>query len=796
MPALGIYALVGVLAGLWIRTPAPALVVTVLVVAAAAIWWLAGAAPALAVGAFAIASFHCHWYLDSLLPEQLNNQNVLIQGRVANFPSRGPDAIRFLFRTTPESRLEGLPELLRLTLYQPEFTPLAGEKWRLLVRLKRPQGLTNPGIRDQSLDLMRLNVHATGYVRSSALNRRLDAQTIGSVGLTLRALLASRLEAAAETLPGYSFLAGITLGIRNQLTEADWELLRRTGTSHLLAISGLHIGMVALAMWQVGFWAGWLAARLVPAVSCLRWARCLSLASALSYAMLAGFSITTVRACCMVVLVIGLTSRNRGWQAIRVLAGALLFAILVNPFSVLSAGFWLSFLAVALLFTCVAKQAAPLTSVSNPSSDAALRVSLPQWIRMTMRAKGFSWLQAQWVISLGLALPSLLFFNTLSLIAPLANLIAIPAFSVTVLPASLLGLLLAAGWTAAGTPVLYIADAGLAGLLAFLQLLASLPVSFSPTPSLTASQLALIATGIGCLLMPRPLPVRWLSVPLILSGCLWTADPEPEKLELYVLDVGQGLAVLVRTGGKTLLYDTGPGWQSSDAGKHIVVPVLHHLGIHKLDVLVISHWDKDHSGGLNSILDVLAVGRLMAPVAPEWRMPVRENCRRGMRWQWGKVSFEFLHPSKPEGWSDNNASCVLLIQVGRHRILLPGDIEAPVEPLVLRHTPAGQMDIILAPHHGSRSSSGSQFVAGTRPTYTIFSAAYSNRWGFPAAEVEARWQNAGACTAATAHTGAILFSLQTDTVMAEPFYAKASLMRPWLLRLPSKALCKQHSRAL
>jgi competence protein ComEC len=280
------------------------------------------------------------------------------------------------------------------------------------------------------------------------------------------------------------------------------------------------------------------------------------------------------------------------------------------------------------------------------------------------------------------------------------------------------------------------------------------------------------------------------------AAYLWLPALDSNQLELHVLDVGQGLAVLLQVDGKTLLYDTGPGWPGDDAGRQLILPVLHRMGIAKLDTLVISHWDSDHSGGARSITMALPVARLLAPTHKLPHFPKADKCRRGIQWSWGQAHFEFLHPANPEGWSDNNASCVLLIRFGQYRILLPGDIEAPIEPLVVRQLPAGAIDIVVAPHHGSRSSSSSQFVAHTQPAFVIFSTAYANRWGFPDERVRRRWEAVSGCAIATADTGAISIVLDAGKGLSTVNFAKDSLLRPWVLRLPPKVLCTKHSRAL
>jgi len=457
---------------------------------------------------------------------------------------------------------------------------------------------------------------------------------------------------------------------------------------------------------------------------------CAALVLAFAYSLLAGWSIPTQRACWMVFAVMG-ARMMRGHMPFWDRWGfALLIILVADPFAPLSIGFWLSFGAVGWLV---------LGSVTM--------AHWPRWTRLGVTSL---------VAALGMLPMTAYFFEQSTLISPIANLIAIPWMSFLIVPIALLGtILLPFPWLSE----LCLAFAGvqLQALEVVLGFFARHPIAvgYFSAPSLWC---VVIAT-IGALLLCRG---RWWAiscfVPLFLAQA--PAVP-PQGCRLTMLDVGQGLAVVVETAHHVLVYDTGPRYgYHSDAGARILVPFLRHQGQHRVDRLVLSHLDMDHIGGAPSLLAAIPVDSIMSAQP----YPNATLCRQGQRWEWDGVVFEFLHPAYvPATMKKNNSSCVLAIQVGAERILLPGDIEASVEQrLVAQYETQLASSFLFIPHHGSRSSSSPAFLQAVHPVYSLLSMGYHNRYGHPHAEVLARYTNASIAVHSTVAQGAVQVDFQAE----------------------------------
>jgi competence protein ComEC len=387
-------------------------------------------------------------------------------------------------------------------------------------------------------------------------------------------------------------------------------------------------------------------------------------------------------------------------------------------------------------------------------------------------------------------MPTLLFFAQVSLVAPLANLVAVPLFTVWILPATLAGVVLTGMQWGAGTALLKFAAVGLSWLLEFLERLVTLPGATWQPGYMAWTTATLFCVGVVLCLLPRPFPGRLAALALLAIVVRAENLPAPLPLRVRVLDVGQGLAVLVQTPGHNLLYDAGGAWLGGDAGELIVVPALAAAGVRNLDVLMISHDDADHRGGTASILRAISVRRVLASGEQDYPRTVRpRKCRRGMHWQWEGVTFEILHPDVGKSWSENDASCVLLVRYQNSTLLLPGDIEAAAEFDLLRHSSLREVDLVLGPHHGSRTSSGAAFVRELEASFVIFSAGYANRWGFPLAEVVERWVAGKACVLATAASGALEFVPAAGGGFRLVAAARSLRTRPWPVRSASAAAC-------
>jgi competence protein ComEC len=763
MPVLSVCALVGVFIGLWLPVAGTGwLIAVILCVGPALVWFGAGFGGFFLLAA-GLASFSSLAYLAAVLPDYCAGRNLLVSGHVAGFVEERADVRTFDFVIGDSSGCIAAGRRVRLSVFDPATDPQPDENWRFIVRLKPPHGTVNPGVFDRQQWLFTRAISATGYVRQGAANRRLGARGASAFGW--RASVRGAVERVMDGNELTRFMTGLTVGARDGLHPADWELLRRTGTTHLMAISGLHVGLIAVVCWYVGgtltVLAGLLNLRRVA-----RWvAPACAGSGAAGYALLAGFTVPTQRALIMVLMFLLLKSELRRRSAQGVLAFALLAVLLVAPVAVLSAGFWMSFLAVALLLG--------LARLNIPNSAGLAG-------RAFARIRTFAW--AQWVVTLGLAIPTWQIFGGVALLAPLANFIAVPVFTLAIIPGALAALVALPLSGTFATAIFGRVTDVLGLLLSGLGWLSGQPYALLE-PGRVSLRALLFAVLAGALLL-APMPLRKLGAGLVLAGLavVLNVPQSLPALSLHMVDVGQGLAVVVRTPRHTLLYDTGPAWRDGDAGEAILVPYLRGLGVLQVDRLVVSHLDSDHAGGLQSVLQEFPVGDWFASANSSAQATGASLCRSGYRWYWDDVVFEFLHPRVAAGWDDNNASCVLQIAAGEARILLPGDIEADGEMVLLSRPALEHADIVVAPHHGSRTSSTQALVDRLRPAFVIFATGYRNRWNFPAEEVAERWSGTGACLLNLAETGELQFVYLEGQGFESRGQAAASWRRPWAIR--------------
>ncbi|MCP3999790.1 MAG: DNA internalization-related competence protein ComEC/Rec2 [Gammaproteobacteria bacterium] len=777
MPALAMFVLVGVLTGLWLPIPGGIYPAWCMIIMGSLLWWLGGLKLLLGVIAFTSAAIACHDYRARILVDELAGQDILVTGIVSDFPRRTEQGWVLQLDIRQDYTLVPQPERIQLSIFADTPQPQAGELWQLKVRLKPPFGFINRAGFDRAMRLLVHRTHAAGYVRPSPLNKKLRGVSPEAGILMFRAYLRGHLESLLADSQMLPLILGITVGARDLISGSQWHLFRVTGTSHLMAISGLHIGMIALAIWYASFLPAWIAGVLGWTLSTRYFPCCLAAAGSTGYAMLAGFTIPTIRALIMVLVVLILSSSHRPVNRIWVLSFTLIVVTLSDPLAVLSASFWLSFVAVALLFVFL-----------RPSSSGE---GMKRGYCIYVFRRISQMIKAQLILGCGLVLPMCLFFSQVSLIAPVANLIAVPVFTILVLPAALTGVMLSLVATPVALASLQFAVRSLEVLLQFLQWLSQ--SSLSIWHAGPASIGFLLLTGVGCLLLllPQPMKAPWVGLLLIVFGVGVNQGNQPARVTVNVMDVGQGLAVLIQIPGHTLLYDTGPSWPGGDAGLQVVVPVLQRLGIEKIDLLVISHSDNDHLGGAASVIEAIDIARIAGP--PELTLTGKNItlCKTGIQWNWEGVIFEFIHPRTHNGWSDNNASCVLQLSVAQHSLLLTGDIEATAEIVLLGRDELEPADLVIAPHHGSVTSSSQALVNYLSPTYVVFPVGYKNRWGFPAPKIVQRWENAGTCGLTTSTTGALEFVYKQDRGFVLTQITAASWRRPWAVRLLSLPDCIQ-----
>jgi competence protein ComEC len=713
------------------------------------------------------------------LPPAGTGTDLRLTGSICEFPRRQDGSLRFVLETRLPGAATGVPRRILVTWYDtaPEIWP--GEVWQLQLRVRPPRGSANPGAFDYERWLFSERIGATGWVRESAENHRLPAERPACRASQVRAALARRMAAPLTGREAAPYVLGLSVGAYQALAAEEWEMLRRTGTVHLVSISGFHIALVAGPFAFMGLLLG--RSLLALGFSCRPrlWAGWTAVFAAACYGLLAGFSVPLLRSVVMLLTAATVLSLRRAVGSPTIFAAVLLAVLLVEPFAPLVPGFWLSFAGVAILV---------LVAADNPFVAAAVPGSTPSLRRRVLARlvhAGRLLLRVQVAMTVCLAPLTLMFFGQLPLAGAIANLAAVPAFSLVLVPLTLMAAACAAISPDAATPLLILTADCFDVWRGFLGWCASLPhaVWYLPAPGLSA--LLIAGGGVVWFLWPRPWPGRALG-PMLLLGLLSGSTPAVpvDGLRIMVLDVGQGLAVLVQTASHVLLYDAGPLFRNGDAGQRVVVPVLQSLGIRQLDRMVISHADADHRGGALSVLERYPQVHI-AGAAPEGGSS--EPCSAGQAWDWDGVHFEILHPVPDRvPMSDNNASCVLLIDAAGLRILLPGDIEGEAERALVARGLKGPVDLLLAPHHGSRTSSSPVFVAATAARRVVFSAGHANRWHFPVADVVSRWRTAGACLFSTAEEGALQFELSSGRQLTLARRQRAEAPGVWLAR-PSAA---------
>ncbi|MDT8405396.1 MAG: DNA internalization-related competence protein ComEC/Rec2 [Sulfuriflexus sp.] len=619
--------------------------------------------------------------------------------------------------------------------------PRAGERWRLRVKLKRPHGFLNPGGFDYERYLFRQGIAATGYIKRDDINQKLAGPDAARAMLALRGRISTRIASMLEAHTHAGLLPALAVGDRRGIDAEQWQILMRTGTSHLLAISGLHIGLVAGLVFALVRFLASLSPRLLMSMPAVMPAAIAAMLAAAAYAMLAGFSIPTQRAFIMVSLVMLGILLRRGYMSSSVLALALLVILLYDPLAVLDAGFWLSFGAVAVIMYVLTGRVGQLSRL-------------------------WQWGRVQWMIALGMLPLMLAIFQQLSLVAPVANLVAVPWVSMVTVPTTLLATLCMPVSSNLASGLLQVAAWSLVELWAVLEPLAGSDYAtwFSHVPRSWTLPPALL--GITWLLLPRGWPARWAGgVCLLPMLLLPKPGPSADEVWLHLLDVGQGLAVVVRSEQQAMVYDTGPWFSESfDAGRAVIVPFLRAQGIKTLDTLVVSHGDNDHRGGADSLLREIPVRRILSGAdRKRWRHARAEPCLAGQAWQWGKVRFEVLSPTDHPLREANNRSCVIRLGIGNTHILLPGDIEAGAERQLLAANPSKlPARLLLVPHHGSKTSSTAAFIRAVNPELALFATGYRNRYRFPHPRVEQRYRDLHVASLNTADAGAITIKLDAD----------------------------------
>lgn len=687
------------------------------------------------------ACVSAQWALDDRLRPPLDGQTRWLEGRVSGLPQQTDSGVRFELSDS-RSRNARLPA--RIRLYWHGGPPVrSGERWRLAVTLKRPSGLLNFHGVDHEAWLLAQRIGATGSVK--------DGERLAPARNAWRDAVRQRLT-AVDAQGREAGLAALVLGDGSGLTADDWRVLQDTGTVHLLVISGQHIGLLAgliyalvAALARYGCWP-----RTWP---WLPWACGLAFTAALGYGLLAGFGVPVQRACVMVGLVLlwRLRFRHLGiwWPLLLAFNGVLI----LEPLASLQPGFWLSFAAVAVL-------------------GLTFGGRLGRWSAWQ------AWTRPQWLIAIGLFPVLLVLGLPISLSAPLANLFAVPWISLVVLPLALLGTaLLAVPFVGAG--LLWLAGGALDGLFNALALLAGQLPAWIPAEVPMGYWLVSLV-GAVLLLLPKGVPFRLLGWPMLLLAVFPPREPVPHgQVDVLQLDVGQGLALILRTRHHTLLYDAGPRSGAVDLGARVVLPSLKRLGVDALDMMLLSHADADHAGGAAVVARGLPIKRVVGGETEG--LPAlldTQPCISGEQWAWDGVSFELWQ--WPDAVDGNPKSCVLHVQANGERLLLTGDIDRAAEQAFLASTLAVPTDWLQAPHHGSRSSSSWPFLQRLAPKSVLISRGRGNAFGHPHPQVVERYQALGTQVYDSAEQGAVRLRLGA---FAPPIVAR-SQRRFWREALP------------
>ena len=738
---------------------------------------------------FGLTGLRASQFQGQSLSAHLQGRDILVTGVVAAMVQRNESGVRFRFDV--ESARDGavtvqLPPRIYLSWYggvsaglgaadlqrQP-LDLVAGERWQMLVRLKVPHGASNPHGFDFELWLWEQGLQASGYVRAGPKDsppQRL-AQTWAHPVERLRQRVR---DAIFERVPDRKLsgvIAALVVGDQGAIDRADWDIFRATGVAHLMSISGLHVTMFA---WFAAGVTGWLwkrSARLCLACPAPTVAVAGGVLLAFAYSVFSGGGLPAQRTVLMLVTVGLLRIAGKRWPWPQTWMLACAVVVLFDPWALMQAGFWLSFVAVGILFatgsesTGEGQPASHLTSGGKlpepgaasgaPALSPLLRRLELQFARLGANVTGA--FKEQWAITLALTPLTLLLFGQVSVVGLLANAVAIPMVTLIITPMALFGALVAPFWDMTALAV--------KGLTWFLQGLAGLP--FATVSMAQAPLWAGIAGLAGGVLIAMRLPwfLRLQGLPLLLPLLLWQAPrPDMGHFDVLAADIGQGNAVIVRTATHALVYDAGPRFSlESDAGHRVVVPLLRALDL-TLDTVVLSHRDADHTGGAQAVLDMQPQAQLLSSIEEGHALQITRKatrCVAGQRWHWDGVDFEVLQPNEIDYSQPNRSnamSCLLRISNGSQVALLAGDIEQAQEARLVAAGAPLKADLLLVPHHGSKTSSSAEFLDAVQPRHALVQAGYRNRFGHPAQVVMDRYKARGIAIFESPQCGAMTWS--------------------------------------
>jgi competence protein ComEC len=669
--------------------------------------------------------------VEGRLDSRYVGDSMLVKARVVDFPRWSGRAVSMTLSPLDDGRV---PERIRVTWFEPLVMPRIGETWELELRLRRPRGRLNPGVFDLETWLFREKYQASGYVVTSKRNRLLwsgDATPLDR----FRARFVARARAAAGSAETAAVLAALGVGARHLVSREQWDRFAATGTSHLMAISGLHVGLAAL----VGFVLVFGVAVLVPVRgNHYLAAMLLGVVIAVAYALVSGLGVPSRRAVIMLLAAALSVARRRQVDSVAVVSLAAAVVFLTDPIATLTPGYYLSFAAVVLLLWLARRRDRVRAGVTGPVRRLAV---------------------IQVFLMFGLLPLTVLIFGRFAVLATPVNLVAVPVFSLLTVPMTIAAGAVGEFCDSLSLMLLRIAGLSVALVESVIGFATAVPFADGSIAEIDGVAWLFLALSLTWVLLPPGWPARRVAVLGAVSILAWKSPPPPAAcLDSWVLDVGQGLAVVIRTAQDVTVYDSGMAWRGGgNAAQQVIIPFLASRGIDSISRLVISHADLDHSGGTTELLEQVAVGDVIAgePLDRVRAAP----CVRGQGWRSGQIGFEFLHPDRVTRAEGNNASCVLRVSAGSHSLLLTGDIERQAERELLASRTPLAADVVVVPHHGSLTSSSPAFVDAVDPIIAVVSAGHANRWGFPVPQVVSRWQSGGAYVLSTADEGAVFLRI-------------------------------------
>lgn len=699
---------------------------------------------------FCWAFFRIDLMMTNDLKPYIEGKTILLNGVVTSLPSSHDDHIKFLFKVDhilDKKMSLTEPILVRLNWYKTKTIPAPGERWQFKAKLKRPYGFMNSGGFDYETWVLRQGIKATGYIKNSKLNKK-QLESESYYFERLRHILSDRIKSILDK-PLLGLVLALSIGDRSQLTAEQWQVFKNTGTSHLIAISGLHLGLITgfiyflvNALWRRSHHATLLMPAPIVAII-------VAFLGAVIYAGLAGFSLPTQRALIMIgVYLISLFAVKK-ILPLNVVCIAIILILINDPLSIVAVDFWLSFTAVILILFITQYRLDKLSNLNR-------------------------WLKLQCLLSIAIMPVIIFWFKQIPVYSVLANAVAIPVIGFLIVPITFLATFLIFLLPEFAIYLYSLVEKINDISWSYLHYLSQQQYAVVSIPASHIGAFFLALVGVLILIMPRGLPARWVGL-FYLLPLLFPQTPrlQPDEFKLTQLDVGQGLSALIETQNHVLVYDTGARFSERfNIGDAVLIPYLRAKGFNELSMLMISHGDNDHIGGANALIKRIKINRILTSTPEKFSVDT-EICTKGNKWIWDEVVFEILHPALESNFIGNNASCVLKVSSRYGTVMLTGDIEKQAEKSLLADL-AQQLkaDILLVPHHGSKTSSTSEFINAVNPDYAFFSAGYNNRFGFPKQDIIERYKIFGVETLISFETGELSANFDKSGLIVEQFRQK------------------------